>query len=281
MAELARVKNDSDVDDVAETLERDGAVVIEELIDSDALTALWRDLGPELDACAYGKDGFVGIRTRRVSSLFDRTVHLAPLVTHGLFVESARKVMQKPVPMWLGRYRTEKIPSIQVSVTQAIQIDPGEGAQPLHRDDSLHLRRHPGPTSRVQLMLALSDYTTENGGTLVIPGSHHWDDERPPRREEAVPTEMSAGSGLIFLGGTYHGAGSNQADSPRTGLILGLDLGNLRQEENQYLAVSRESLRGYPEDVQRILGYDICPPGLGWYEMQNPHVVLEANATSS
>jgi ectoine hydroxylase-related dioxygenase (phytanoyl-CoA dioxygenase family) len=170
-------------------------------------------------------------------------------------------------------------PTIQISTTQVIQIHTGQGKQPLHRDDALHLRRHPGPTSRVQLMLAMSEFTAANGGTLVIPGSHHWDDERPPETDLAIPTEMRPGSGLIWLGGVYHGGGRNDADQPRTGMTIALDLGNLRQEENQYLAVPVERVREYPEEVRRLLGYDRCPPGVGWYEMEDPYTILEQAST--
>jgi ectoine hydroxylase-related dioxygenase (phytanoyl-CoA dioxygenase family) len=275
MAGLTRVRPDGDLDEVVGILERDGAVIVEDFADHDTVAALWADLGPHLDACAYGEDWYNGTRTRRVSAVFARSTHLTPVVTQPLYLGAARRIMQVPVPMWIGRSRVEMTPTIQISGTQAIQIHKGQGKQPLHRDDALHLRRHPGPTSRVQLMLAMSDFTAANGGTLVIPGSHHWDDERAPRSSEAFPTEMRAGSGLIWLGGVYHGGGSNSTDIPRTGLTIALDLGNLRQEENQYLAVPREAVLAYPEEVRRLLGYDRCPPGLGWYEMDDPYVVLE------
>jgi ectoine hydroxylase-related dioxygenase (phytanoyl-CoA dioxygenase family) len=275
MPGLARVKSDAELDEVVEILERDGAVIVEDLIDQVTLDGLWADLGPVLEASAYSDSWYDGTRTRRVSSLFARTNHLTPAVTHPLYLGAARRIMQKPAHMWIGRSRVELTPSIQISTTQAIQIHRGQGKQPLHRDDALHLRSHPGPTSRVQLMLAMSEFTAANGGTQVIPGSHHWDDERAPEAKEAIPTEMSPGSGLIWLGGVYHGGGSNSTDQPRTGVTIALDLGNLRQEENQYLAVPKERVREHPEEVQRLLGYDRCPPGLGWVEMQDPQVVLE------
>ncbi|AWK12600.1 phytanoyl-CoA dioxygenase [Streptomyces spongiicola] len=271
---LRRVAPDSGLEEAVEILERDGALVVEDLADAGTLKALWDDLGPALDARDYSGDWYNGTRTRRVSSVFARTDRLTPVVTHPLFLGAARRIMQRPVHVWIGRSRTALVPTVQISGTQAIQIHQGQGKQPLHRDDALHLRRHPGPTSRVQLMLAMSDFTADNGGTLMIPGSHHWDDERPPRAEEAVPTEMRAGSGLVWLGGVYHGGGANTTDTPRTGLTIALDLGNLRQEENQYLAVPRESVLAYPEEVRRLLGYDRCPPGLGWYEMDDPYVLL-------
>jgi ectoine hydroxylase-related dioxygenase (phytanoyl-CoA dioxygenase family) len=280
MAGLTRVTPDADLDEVVEILERDGGIIVEDFIDQDTLAALWADLGPHLDAGDYGQDWYNGTRTRRVSSVFARTARLTPVVTQPLYLGAARRIMQVPVPMWIGRSRVEMTPTIQISGTQLIQIHKGQGKQPLHRDDALHLRRHPGPTSRVQLMLGMSEFTAANGGTMVIPGSHHWDDERPPLADEAYPTEMPAGSGLIWLGGVYHGGGANSTGTPRTGLTIALDLGNLRQEENQYLAVPREAVLAYPEEVRRLLGYDRCPPGLGWYEMDDPYLVLQADGAA-
>ncbi|TDD33901.1 phytanoyl-CoA dioxygenase family protein [Actinomadura sp. KC06] len=281
MTALIRVTNDADVDDVVEIIERDGGVVVEDFAAPDTLRGLWDDLGPRLDATMLPEDQFGGTRTKRVNGLFGRTDHLTPVVTHPLYLGPARRIMQKPVRRWVGRYRAEITPSIQIGVTQAVQIMPGESKQPLHRDDTLHLRPHPGPTTRVQLMLAMSDFTADNGATLVIPGSHHWDDERRPRLEEAVPTEMPAGSALVWLGAVWHAGGRNSTDRPRTGLTIGLDLGNIRQEENQYLAVARDKVLAYPQEVQELLGYDLCPPYLGWYEMENPSTWLKQSADRS
>jgi ectoine hydroxylase-related dioxygenase (phytanoyl-CoA dioxygenase family) len=274
MAELTRVTPETPLDEVVKILENDGAVIVENLVDQATLDGLWADLTPPLEAQAYSDNWYDGTRTRRVSSLFARTSHLVPVVTHPTYLGAARRIMQKPRHMFIGKSRVEQIPTIQISTTQAIQIHRGQGKQPLHRDDALHLRTHPGHTSRVQLMIALSDFTAANGGTQVIPGSHLWDDERAPDQQEVIPTEMPAGSGLIWLGGVYHGGGSNSTDTPRTGVTIALDLGNLRQEENQYLAVPKETVRAYPDEVQKLLGYDRCPPGLGWVEMEDPQSVL-------
>jgi ectoine hydroxylase-related dioxygenase (phytanoyl-CoA dioxygenase family) len=127
-------------------------------------------------------------------------------------------------------------------------------------------------------MIAASEFTARNGATRVIPGSHRWDDERGPREDEAVPAEMRAGSALLWLGSTYHGAGANRSDGPRTGLSYALDLGNLRQEENQYLSIPLDVVRGYPEDVQRLLGYEPCPPMCGLYELDDPMLLLRGKA---
>lgn len=275
MTGLKHVGPDTELDEVVDILETDGGIVVEDFVDADNLAALWRDLGPALEDQSFSDNWYDGTRTRRVSSLFGRTTELTPAVTHPLFLGAAQRILQQPSWVWIGRSRQKMVPTIQISGTQVVQIHPGQGRQPLHRDDALHLRSHPGPSSRLQLMLAMSDFTADNGGTLVIPGSHHWDDERAPTTKETYPTVMPAGSGLIWLGGVYHGGGKNVSDRPRTGLTLAFDLGNLRQEENQYLAVPREMVLAQPEEVRRLLGYHRCPPGMGWYELEDPYLVLE------
>lgn len=60
-------------------------------------------------------------------------------------------------------------------------------------------------------LLAVTKSTYENGATLVVPGSHKWDPERSPKKEEAVPAELDVGDVLIFNGNVYHGGGANKS----------------------------------------------------------------------
>ncbi|WP_432897885.1 phytanoyl-CoA dioxygenase family protein [Micromonospora matsumotoense] len=275
---IVTVHSDADIDRVCALLDHDGAIIVEEFLDAGTRQALWDDLGPALEKSGYGDNDFSGHKTKRMSSLFARSRHMAAVALHPLFLGAARRLIQRPVPVWFGGEQVSISPNIQVSATQVIQIWPDEGVQCLHRDDTSHLRPYPAPTTRAQVMVAMSDFTAENGATMAIPGSHRWDDERAPRRDEAVPAEMPAGSALIWLGGLYHGGGQNTSTQPRTGLTLSYIAGNMRQEENQYLAVPMEVVRGYPEELQRLLGYDVCPPFLGWYESRDPHTLLAERA---
>ncbi|GAB3486249.1 phytanoyl-CoA dioxygenase family protein [Amycolatopsis cihanbeyliensis] len=273
-AVLARLAGDAAIDDLCAALERDGGAIVENFVDEETLAALWTDLRPSLEHGDYGDNVFSGHKTKRVSSLFARSPRVADVLTQPLFLGAARSLIERPVRVWFGGEQASLAPNVQVSATQLIQIWPEEGEQVLHRDDSSHLISYPAPIRRVQVMLAMSEFTADNGGTMVVPGSHLWDDERPPRRDEAVPTEMAAGSALVWVGGTYHGGGRNVTGSPRTGLTISLLAGNLRQEENQYLAIPRDTVREYPEEVRRLLGYTTCPPFLGWHESSDPHRVL-------
>ncbi|GAA2456738.1 phytanoyl-CoA dioxygenase family protein [Streptomyces glaucus] len=276
-AQLTRLPATASVADVTAVLERDGGVIVEDLVDGTTLKGLWHDLGPALDAAGYGDSAFTGHRTKRISSLFARSRHMARIALDPLYLGAARELIERPADDWFGRELAGLAPNVQVSITQAIQIWPGETPQVPHRDDVAHLLPCPGPTNRVQVMVAMSEFTEENGATMVYPGSHTWERDRVPRPEEAVPAEMDPGSCLIWVGGLFHGGGANLADEPRTGLTLALVRGNLRQEENQYLAVPREIVREYPEELQRLLGYGLCPPFLGWYEQRDPNVLLHGD----
>lgn len=262
------------VDEAVDVVERDGAVIIEDFIDAATLRGLGEDVGPALDRQPQGDGRLVGERTKLIPALVRRTKYSVMIMRQPHFLGAARHFLQRPVRAWLGEQRMEFVPTIQLGISRAIQLWPGAGVQALHRDDTSHLRTHPGPESRVQIMLAVTAFTARNGATRVILGSHMWDDERPPREHEAIPAQMRSGSALLWLGSTYHGAGANISGAPRTGVSYAYDLGNLRQEENQYLSVPLDVVRGYPEDIQRLLGYEACPPMCGLYELNDPMLLL-------
>ncbi|NJP92810.1 phytanoyl-CoA dioxygenase family protein [Nonomuraea sp. FMUSA5-5] len=273
-AKLTTLPASAPIDAAIEAIEAAGAVIIEDFVDADTLNGLWEDLGPALRSQADGDGRLVGEKTRILPGLVRRSAHSVAIMRQPHFLGSARHFLQRPVRAWLGEQRIEFVPTIQLGISRAIQIQPGVRPQGLHRDDTAHLRTHPGPESRMQVMVAASAFTERNGATRVVPGSHRWDDERGPRDDEAVPAEMRPRSALLWLGSTYHGAGANRSDAPRTGLSYAYDLGNLRQEENQYLSIPLDVVRGYPEDIQRLLGYEACPPMCGLYELSDPMLLL-------
>lgn len=117
-------------------------------------------------------------------------------------------------------------------------------------------------------MIALSEFTADMGATLVIPGSHKWEADRRPKREEVAVAEMRPGSAVIYLGGTYHAGGSNiTQDKCRRGMHVSYCLGWLRTEENNYLSLSLDRVRKLSRQAQTLLGYaahDGLAMGLGY-----------------
>lgn len=279
---LVKLPSSATIDDILECFERDGGCIVENMLKPSTVDGIWADLRAEFDATPNGEGFFVGNQTRRLSGLFNRSLHMQELITQPQFYGAAEKWLCKPFKYWLNQESFEATPVLQMSLTQAIMIMPGQGLQPLHRDDIAHHRRHPGPDSQVQILYAMSEYTEANGATRVIPGSHKWDDDRAPRAEESVPAEMNPGDGLLYLGSTYHGGGQNVTqDKPRTAIATTLVLGYLRQEENQYIAVPRERVRQFPEHVQRLLGWGTNPPFCGWIEMRDPNYLVSSDTLNT
>lgn len=269
------------VDEVITIIERDGGLIIKDFLTSSQLSQMQADLLPALEEKPTGPDEFFGKHTRRLSALFARTRISADVVTHPLFIEPARHFICVSEQRWAGESQFEVKCDLQVGMSQAIQIGPGEGGQALHRDDGAFFwRRSYGREARLQIMIALTEFTAQNGGTMVIPGSHRWDDDRPPLLEEAIPTVMAEGSALLFLGGVYHGGGTNRTQAEwRTGVTYSLDASNVRQEENHYIALTRELVASYPEVVQRLLGWSMSGRALGWIEengvLTDPNFLLK------
>lgn len=201
---LTTVSCDTPIEQVVEIIRRDGAVAICNFVSEETLKSLTEDLDSYLGVTPCGMDPyFAGTQTRRTARILAKSDSAVEVALNPLFLETAKQVLQTPTHVWVGNDRVEITPDIQLSMTQAIQIGPGQGLQPLHRDDATSLWRHPqyGREARLQLMLAITDFTEENGATRVIPGSHQWDDERMPTQEEAPKSrgdKTSSGINLDF-----------------------------------------------------------------------------------
>ena len=275
MSALVTLPASASVDDICDVVNREGGVIIEDMLRSETLDAFLADVTPYLEKTPFGDEGFVGNRTQRCSALMAKSLHSGDMLTQPQFLGAAEKLLPQPYSFVLGNDEARIFPTIQLSVTQLVQLWPGQGAQPLHRDDGIHHRPHPGPDSQLQVLYAATDFSEANGATLVVPKSHRWDDDRKPTMQEAIPAVMRRGSGLVYFGSLYHGGGINRTfNERRTAIIFSITIGYLRQEENQYLVVPLDTVRKYPKRVQELLGYAVSPPFCGWVEMQSPSLVL-------
>ncbi len=107
-----------------------------------------------------------------------------------------------------------------------------------------------------------TDFTTENGATRIVPGSHRWSKDRAPDPHEEAQAVMPKGSALFWLGRSFHALGTNHTDENRAGLITIFSANWLTQEENQFFGVPPEFAETLPEQAQLLLGYR--GGGVGW-----------------
>lgn len=266
---LVKLSKDTQIDEIVSIIKRDGGVIIENFLNDEMTHDIYQTLSQQLELVPDGEDEyFAGTKTRRMSRLFARLPQMPLVAMNPVFLDTAKSILQTPLQAWSGENRIELYPDIQVGVTQAIQIWPGQKAQPLHRDDTVWMWQHPdyGREARVQIMFAVTDFTEENGATRVIPASHLWDDLRVPKEDETVAAEMKAGDALIWIGSTYHGGGANVSHAPRIGLTMSYDLGFLRQEENHYLSLSTETIKSFPDELRGLLGWNMSTTFVGFVE---------------
>jgi ectoine hydroxylase-related dioxygenase (phytanoyl-CoA dioxygenase family) len=199
----------------------------------------------------YGYEEFLPAKTRRIVGVVAKSRAYRTLVTHPL-VMAVCDAMLLP-----------SCASYQLCTSTILVPDPGSKAQALHREDQLWNLPSPHPVIEIAGMWAISDFTSENGATHLVPGSNRWWDDRTPREDEIIQAEMTRGSLLLFTDHVLHGAGANRSNGPRFGAGVAYNLGWLRQEENQYLAVPPEIARNLPENLQRLVGYQMNG-GLGF-----------------
>lgn len=273
--QLTTLESTASVSDAVASIERDGGVIVRDFLPGPVHAQFATEVDDAMARVSTGENSFDGLSTRRFGAVLAKCPTMSEVALHPLYLGAARAILQaKSFHCWIGETRTEMVPDIQVGVTQGIRIEPGQGTQPLHRDDLSFFWQHPtyGREGRLQIMVAVSDFTEPNGATRVIPGSNHWDDERAPRPEETVAVEMRAGSAFIWVGSTYHGGGQNTTDAARTGVIMSYDLANLRQEENQYLSLPLAAVMQMPEELQRLVGYSSGSNYMGYVEVDGKYV---------
>lgn len=251
MPDIARLETDAPV---AEKLMADGAVIVENVMPAELIDAVLHDLREPFDAQGLKfTNEFNGFKTRRVGGILGISRAAADILAHPLVLGVADHVL-KP---HCENYR--------IGSSTAIEIMPGEGNQALHRDDDFYPVRVPGIEWQISAMVALTDFTLDNGATRVVPGSQDMRKIETITEDQIAQAVMPRGSILFYLGRAVHAGGKNNTDVPRTGLITTYSLGWLRQEENHYLTVPRDVADSYPDHVRRLMGYQSHGGYLGVY----------------
>jgi len=161
---------------------------------------------------AIGDDVRVGDKqvsgTRRLVDLGERVPAVAAVVDH--------PGLRAAVGWFLGD-------DYQVGGVTFRSAEPGFGEQRFHADAPPLLA--PGPWQVVTAIVALCDFTPDNGATAVVPGSHRRPDlQRRSGSLEHHPDELvltgPAGTAFVFCGHLLHRGTRNHSTSPRPALQI-------------------------------------------------------------
>lgn len=251
-----------DAHDLTAELLDQGFCIIDGAISTAQAAMLDRQMSKRFAATPFCDGDFYGRRTKRFGQLLRRSSVAVDFVTHPLILAIAERV--------LGPF----CDGIQLNLTQALEIHPGERQQIPHRDENMWR----GPTGEIEYLINVmwptTRYTADNGTTRIWTGSHRGRDV-DPLFEAPVAVELEPGSALVFLGSTLHGAGANHSLGVRRGLIVSYCLGWLKPYENQWLAYPPSVARSFDPDLAALVGYRLHRPNLGGFDGQCPSVLLQ------
>lgn len=103
---------------------------------------------------------------------------------------------------------------------------------------------------------SLHDFTVENGGTRLVPGSHQSHLQEPPAGFDVnyeIQPEVGAGSVIVINGQTWHGGGANGTNTPRAAMFGHYRFGQWMRFQCDPHHEFREEWSGLLNDRQRQL----------------------------
>ncbi|MEU9478703.1 phytanoyl-CoA dioxygenase family protein [Streptomyces sp. NPDC048191] len=254
---LRRIPASAPVDEILAVFHEDGGVIIEGLLSPDQVERFNREIEQPLRELAAGskhEDEFVaefhGKNTKRLTNLVTRSeTFRGEIIDHDLVHALADAVY------------LEESGSYWMTTAQVIEIGPGNAAQFLHRDLENYFpfigMGPAGPEVTINFLIALTDFSEENGATRVIPRSNHWEDfEDRGTPEQTIPALLRAGDALFFSGKTVHGGGANvTSDEYRRAVGFALNPGYLVGEEAHPFLIDLDLAKTLSQRVQRLIGF--------------------------
>jgi ectoine hydroxylase-related dioxygenase (phytanoyl-CoA dioxygenase family) len=255
---------EADLSTHREQLDRDGYVVIERAVGDDLLGRVRAELAPYLGASAkHGRNDFEGFSTNRVYALLAKSPAVAELVEHPVVIAILDALL---------------LPGCLLSANLAINLLPGETAQGLHTDDGFYRIPRPRPPVGISAIWAIDDFTSDNGATQIVPGSHRWGADVPTENDpRIIDVVMPAGSVVVFMGTLWHRGGANRSNAARLAVTPQYCEPWARQQEQMVLSVGAEAAARFSPRIQSMLGFGIYPPFMGHINGMHPLRLLDPN----
>jgi ectoine hydroxylase-related dioxygenase (phytanoyl-CoA dioxygenase family) len=232
-----------------EQLDRDGYVLLEDAMGADLLRELRRTIHAQFE-----------IEGEHAGSEFKAEEHarrLANLVNKG---EVFRRAIV--LPRMLAGVRHVLGADAKLSSLNARSADPmSDEGQPLHVDmAALPDERGPWVCNTVWL---LDDFTTENGATRMVPGSHTWGqrpqdvlaDPMAPHPQEILLTGR-AGSIAVMNAHLWHGGTANRSAAPRLAMHAFYCRRDKPQQQYQKRLLDADVQAGLTPELRSLLALD-------------------------
>jgi ectoine hydroxylase-related dioxygenase (phytanoyl-CoA dioxygenase family) len=126
--------------------------------------------------------------------------------------------------------------------------------QTFHRDFPRHLD---GYLASINTLFAIDEFTPENGGTILVPGTHQRA-ERPPTAYlewASAPVSCPPGSMLVFDSTLWHAAGQNLSGKDRLGMNQQFTRSFIKQQVDYVRALGDDFIEAQKPRTQQLLGW--------------------------
>ena len=114
-------KKDATPEKIVRALKRNGVVIIRKLASTKVMDRIAADLKPYLDKTPYGEGEYMGVRTKRTSSLVAKSATIGEkLAVHPLILKVVDAML------------LDRCQNYRLATTHCVSIGKGETLQPLH-----------------------------------------------------------------------------------------------------------------------------------------------------
>ncbi|KAL5003718.1 hypothetical protein BDV10DRAFT_190631 [Aspergillus recurvatus] len=215
---------------------RDRCCIIKNFTDVDTVKKANEETRPYLEADKPWKGDLFPPETRRCTNLVGRSKTVREKwIVDPLIRKITRTFIDKTTSNYYGETKHTYTSEADFHVDHEDQTKTGYRA---------------GSDVMMNFMVPGVKTTFDNGATLAIPGSHLWGSDRVPKANETIYAEMDDEhrilNGFFFCRGFY------------------------RQEENPYLCNSTMNVLSWSPEVQRIMGYELSSPNIGFVHFKTP-----------
>jgi len=245
-----------------EVILRDGYIIISDVLPPSVVSDL-RSIIHSIPT-PFGRNNFEGTKTVRIQALPAKHEIFDYIATHPRVINLMDRLL---------------LPNYLLHTYSTIELHPGETSQPWHTDASqFRIPRDPSlnaiPHTHISAnsMFAIDDFTEENGGTRIFPGSHLWPQGRLPdlEKDRWVACDMKAGGLMVWVGGLWHAGGANRSAGKRLGVLAHYCQPHLRPQENYALSIDPSEISKMSPRMRSLVGFSVAAPQFGHVDGVHP-----------
>jgi ectoine hydroxylase-related dioxygenase (phytanoyl-CoA dioxygenase family) len=230
-------------DEILQVLARDGYAVAPGSLAPDVVAQLRRDLETaiEKEVAYHSGTGYVDYGMVLVCCTHARS--FVDVLAEPKIMGVIERVLSPGCIVYA--YTSSSMPPFGTNYSQRIHVDCP--------------RYIPGYATNAGVMMLLDDFTEENGGTWVLPGSQHTLEAPTPEHFFAGARQViaPAGSAVYLDPRVWHAGGKNQTDRWRHSITLNMCRPFMKQRLDipKMMAASGVDLTGVSERALQKMGY--------------------------